>query len=174
MSNEKDRTEKEMKNLFSDPKFMRKAWQSVGKAVLESKAARPVIEYDKNGNPTIESAIAQYSYDTLAADLKKVGREPTQIELIMQCQAIKAQYDTGAAIFIRDTVGAKPVDESKADVQFNNQYEQMSDEELEMLAKYREQKALEANSAAQLPTASESLVIPEQISIDEVLDDGRQ
>lgn len=170
MSNKDDRERKEIDNLFKDPKFMRKAWQSVGKAILESKAATPVIQYDKNGDPTLDSEIASYSYHALVEDLKKVGREPTQMELIMMCQAVKAQFDTSAAIFVRDTVGGKPVDESKADVQFNNQYEQMSDEELEMLAKYREQKALENNSAAQLPEASDHLVDTEQITIDEVLD----
>ena len=57
---------------------------------------------------------------------------------------VKARTDTSAAVFIRDTLGAKPVDESKVDAQLSNPYEQLTDEELEMLRAAREKKMLEA------------------------------
>lgn len=169
MSNEKDRTIKEMKNLFDDPKFMKKAWQSVGRAVLQSNAVKPAIKYDKDGNPTFDSMLASYTYEQLAEDCKKAGKEVTQIELIMACQANRALFDTSAAIFVRDTVGAKPTDESKIDATLSSPYEEMTDDELEALKRYRDQKALEENSASQLPEASQSLVDTDQITIDEVL-----
>ena len=60
--------------------------------------------------------------------------------MILQCQIVKARCDTSAATFVRDTLGAKPVDESKIDASVTNPYESLSDEELEALAKMRAAK----------------------------------
>ena len=60
--------------------------------------------------------------------------------MILHCQMIKARTDTAAATFIRDTLGAKPVDESQIDANVNNPYENLTDEELEMLANFRKTK----------------------------------
>ena len=69
----------------------------------------------------------------------------------MKCQMVKARTDTSAAVFIRDTLGAKPVDESKLDATVGNPYEHLSDEELELLAKVREEKSqAEANATEQI------------------------
>lgn len=151
MSNKNIREYKEMQNLFADPKFSRQAWKAIGQAIAMQPAVRPIAIYDKDGNETFNSMVEQYSYNKLAKDIKELGkedREPTEIEMILHCQMIKARTDTSAAIFIRDTLGAKPVDESKVDAQINNPYETLSDEELEALQRMREQKALEAQEAA--------------------------
>lgn len=143
MSNASERHRKEMENLFGDPKFARQAWKSIGAAILQNPAIRPVSQYDKDGNPTFVSEVERYSYDKLKKDietLQQVNREPTEIEMILQCQIVKARFDTSAAIFVRDTLGAKPVDESKLDAQVNNPYESLSDEELEALAAMRAAK----------------------------------
>lgn len=141
---------KEMKNLFGDVKFSRQAWRAVGQAILANPAMHPVCDvYDKDGNPSLGTQIENYSYTKLKKDIETLGeedREPTELEMILQCQMIKARFDTNAAVFIRDTLGAKPVDETKLDAQVNNPYEALSDEELEMLAKMREQKALETKA----------------------------
>lgn len=142
MSNKKCRTQKEMESLFADPKFARKAWKAVGNAILQNPAIKPHTELDKNGFETLNSQIAKYSYETLSNDLKTLGaeaRQPTELEMILQCQIAKARYDTAAAIFVRDTLGAKPVDETKVDANINNPYEDLTDEELELIAKHREQ-----------------------------------
>ena len=60
--------------------------------------------------------------------------------MMLHCQIVKARYDTAAATFVRDTLGAKPVDESKIDAQVNNPYESLSDEELELIAAARAAK----------------------------------
>ena len=146
MSNKNVREMKEMQNLFADPKFSRQAWKSVGLAIAMQPAVKPVIVYDKEGQETLNSQIEQYSYNKLAKDIKELGKEerqPTELEMILHCQMIKARTDTSAAVFIRDTLGAKPVDESKVDAQLSNPYEQLTDEELEMLQREREKKALE-------------------------------
>lgn len=149
MSNKQEREQKEMQNLFCDPKFSRQAWKSVGAAILNNPAIKPCKSYDKDGNETLASMIEGYSYGKLKEDiynLVKENREPTELEMILQCQIVKARFDTSAAAFVRDTVGAKPVDESKIDAQVNNPYESLSDEELELLAKAREEKIKEGTN----------------------------
>ena len=148
MSNKNDRELKEMQNLFSDPKFQRQAWKHLGIAIANSPASTPFTAYDKNGNVTLDSEIETYSYHQLHKDIDSLGKEnrqPTELEMILKCQMIRARHDTSAAIFIRDTLGAKPVDESKVDATVQNPYESLSDEELELLAKLRESKK-EGNS----------------------------
>ena len=147
MANKNIRQEKEMKNLFADPKFSRQAWKAVGVAIALQPAVAPVTTYDKDGNETTNSKIENYSYRKLSNDIAELGKEnrqPTELEMILHCQMVKARTDTSAAIFIRDTLGAKPVDESKVDANLANPYEQLSDEELEMLQEMRQKKALEA------------------------------
>lgn len=145
------RTEKEMISLFKDPKFQRQAWRSVGMAILQNPAKRAPMQVDKDGNETLQSAIERYSYGKLADDIKTLGetdREPTELEMILQCQIMRARFDTSAAIFVRDTLGAKPVDESKVDAQVSNPYEQLSDEELELIAERRKAALLAETSEA--------------------------
>lgn len=147
-----------MQNLFNDPRFSRKAWQAVGLAILQRPAQVLPPMYDKDGNETRESMVERYTYNQLASDVEAIGGgyKPTDIEMILGCQAIHARHNTAAATFIRDTVGAKPIDESKMDTTVHNVYETLSDEELELLATRR--KA----SASAGPSASSSVVDTEE------------
>lgn len=155
MQNKKTRVRKEMQNLFSDPRFARKAWQAVGQAVLQRPAIQPQAFLDKDGNETLDSLVERYTYQQLAADVDAAGNsyEPTVIEMIMACQARHAMHNTAAAAFIRDTSGGKPLDESKIDQTVVNTYEQLSDEELEALAAFR---ASRSTSTSPEPTAPET------------------
>lgn len=140
MSNKEIREQKEIDNLFKDPKTARQAWKSIGMAILRNPAAVPVTEIGKEGCETYQSKLQRMTYDQLVNDIKELGKKdrvPTEIEMIMACQIVKARTDTSAAIFVRDTLGAKPIDESKIDQTVNN-FEQLTDEELELLAKHRE------------------------------------
>lgn len=148
--NGKIRKQCEAKNLFADPKYARQAWKSVGTAILASPACAPVADVD-----TLQGAIEDYSYKSLVADTDKLKaaylrpgeiREPTEIEMIMRCQILRARFDTGAAVFVRDTLGAKPVDESKVEATVSNPYETMTDDELEALAAYRERRDRETST----------------------------
>lgn len=155
------RTEKEMKSLFDDKKFARQAWKSIGMAILQNPAVRMPEQYDKDGNTTLQSDLENYSYDQLSRDIKQLGekdRAPTELEMILQCQIVKARWDTSAAVFVRDTLGAKPVDETKLDASVHNPYEELSDEELELLAALREKKALEQAQAPSLVPADDAKV----------------
>ena len=154
---------KETMNVFSDPRTQREAWRSLGIKLLNNPATKAPEQLDKDGNPTLASSIEQYTYRQLVNDIKRSeqpDREPTEIEMILACQMVKARFDTQAAIFVRDTLGAKPVDESKMDANLSaNQYEQLTDEELELLAAHRAQKA--ADDQRSQAEASSSLVKPE-------------
>lgn len=158
MPNKDIRERKEIDNLFRDPKYCRQAWRNIGTAILQSPVSRMPTDYDKDGNPTLRSSLEDYSYRSLKRDItalcKRDGieeREPTELEMIMQCQIAKARFDTNAAIFVRDTLGAKPVDESKIDATLSNPYETLTDEELALLAAHRQanQPSLEQSTDAQ-------------------------
>ena len=135
----------EMQNLFKDPMYIRQAWRNVGNAILRNPASLPVITYDSKGAKTMDSMIQEYTYNKLHSDLREiangdVAREPTELEMILACQAIKARTDTSAAVFMRDTLGAKPVDESKVE-QTTSIFEGLTDEELELIAAVRASRA---------------------------------
>lgn len=159
--NKEYRELREMQNLFNDPKYIREVWRNVGNAILRNPATVPCKQFDKNGEETLDSKLQAYTYQQLHSDLSAIGelagehgREPTELEMILACQAVRARYDTSAAVFIRDTLGAKPVDESKVE-QSVNVFEDLTDEELELLALHR-------NRAASEPTANrDTLVTPE-------------
>ena len=145
MSNKQDRENKELQNCIKDPRYARQFWRSVGTAIANRPAVRTPTTLDKDGNETMQSIIENYAYNKLKQDIERMthdkNTEPTEIEMIMQCQMVRARYDTAAATFIRDTMGAKPVDESKVAATVSNPYEDLSDEELELLAKHREEQA---------------------------------
>lgn len=142
-SNKQEREWKEMLSVFSDPRTLRTAWRAVGSAILRNPASKPVIRYNKEGDETYDSMVEGYTYQRLRQDILAItggqDREPTELEMILACQAVKARTDTSAATFVRDTLGAKPVDESKVD-QTVNAFESLSDEELELLARHRAQQ----------------------------------
>lgn len=139
ISNRSYRELLETKNVFADPAYCREAWKSVGTAILLSPAIGCIGDID-----TRDGAIEEYTYNKLCRELKEIdgkgkGRQPTELEMIFHCQAARARFDTSAAVFVRDTVGAKPIDESKVTVG-RSQYEEMSDDELEALLKYRQER----------------------------------
>ena len=144
MINKTYRELSELKGLFADPKYYRQAWKSVGNAILMNPATKPIERTDKDGYETDSSKLESYTYENLNRDLKELqgkDRQVTELEMILACQAVKARTDTSAAIFIRDTLGAKPVDESKMEQTVTNVYENLSDEELEVIAAMRAEKA---------------------------------
>lgn len=140
MSNKRVREQQELDNLFADSKYCRQAWKAIGQAIRASSAVKPIPQSDKDGNEAFSYTLEKYTYNALKRDIDKLGkedREPTELEMILSCQVIKARYDTSDATFIRDTLGAKPVDEAKLEAQGSNPYEALTDEEFELLAKYR-------------------------------------
>lgn len=171
MSNKEDRMLKETLSHFADPRYSRKAWNSVAWKILNSPAARPGVTLDKNGEETADSKIEQYSYQKLAKDLAAIEqatgetREPTELDMILACQIQHARHNVNAATFVRDTVGAKPVDETKVQAEVTNTYEQLTDEELELLRQLREEKLATGREAAQAE-------LSEQLTVEQLIAEG--
>lgn len=162
ISNRSYRELLETKNVFADPAYCREAWKSVGQAILLSPAIGCIGDID-----TRDGSIESYTYEKLCRELKDIdgkgkGRQPTELEMIFHCQAARARFDTSAAVFVRDTVGAKPVDESRVQVS-RSQYEDMSDDELEALLRYRQSKVYEGEATpthtAEEPNGTEGTTI---------------
>lgn len=176
MSNKEDRMLKETLSHFADPRYSRKAWNSVAWKILNSPAARPGTTLDKNGEETTESKIANYSYQQLTKDLAAIegatgeSREPTELDMILACQIQHARHSTAAAAFVRDTVGAKPVDEAKVQAEVTNTYEQLTDEELELLRQLREEKLATGRDAAQAELSAEAVPLPPIVAADDADD----
>lgn len=161
-SNKQEREWKEMLSVFSDPRTLRTAWRAVGNAILRNPASKPVTRYTKEGDETYDSMVEGYTYDRLRRDITAItgeeDREPTELEMILACQAVKARTDTSAATFVRDTLGAKPVDESKVD-QTVNAFEELTDEELELLARHRAEQVADTTGDASAPDSSAATIV---------------
>jgi hypothetical protein len=71
-------------------------------------------------------------------------RLPTEGEMMEACQQYYARHNSASYVARRDSMGAKPVDETKQTVSVNNPLENMSDEELIVM-----QKALDEHRAKQ-------------------------
>ena len=170
-TSKEERQRKETEALFKNPRYAREAWKSVGIAILNSPAQAPInMEV-----PTLDNLIEHYSFDSLCKDVATIvegnRKEPTELEMIFRCQAIHARHNTNAAVFVRDTVGGKPVDESKVEQTNYNMFEQLSDDELEILVQYREQQAAAQRDAA---TATSSDLVEQDASLtsDDIQHDG--
>lgn len=166
VSNKSYRELLETRNVFADPAYCREAWKSVGTAILLSPAIGCIGDIDSK-----DGAIESYTYRKLTEELKALGRQPTELEMIFHCQAARARFDTSAAVFVRDTVGAKPIDESRVQVS-RSQYEEMSDDELEALLRYRNSKATytveptaEEEHSAEADTPTATIAEPEGTTI---------
>lgn len=134
-----ERTERELmelKNQFFNPKFAKDVWRGEMQRMAATFAIEPEPQYDKDGNQTYESKVEKKCYDDI---MKQYGFVP-EFLLVIRCQAVLGRSSTPAATFIRDSIGLKPIDESKIDHKMLNPYEDLSDEELELLRLHRENK----------------------------------
>jgi len=158
------KTEREIKeyhNLFCDPKYARKAWQQlIGQSLTSEAAALPMI-VDKDGNETLNGMINSVALHKVQERLTKQGlsRKPMEAEVMIECNIIKARFIDATFVNIRDTGGAKPVDESKLEHSISNEYSGLTDEELAKLKEFRKEQLLkESADAATRPlvTATET------------------
>lgn len=157
--------EQAFSKYMKDPRAF---WESVGFAVLQRPAQYPIPEHNKDGDETTNSQIERLSYENLKKSLRTINddiegtREPTELEMIIACQAQHARHSTPAAVFIRDTLGAKPIE--KQDIAASvTDYSQLSDDELKMLAEYRAQEEKNTEMSCVEP---ENLPTSELIPVD--------
>lgn len=140
------REQREFETLFKNPKHARSTWaQSVIDRYCKP-AIEPIRIYDKDGNLTPTSQIEMAVWNHLKSELEAKGsdRLPTEGEMMEACQQYYSRHNASSYIARRDSMGAKPIDETKQSVSVNNPLENLSDEELLVM-----QKALDAHRAEQ-------------------------
>lgn len=146
LTNKQIREQREFEAIFKNPKYARTAWAEKVIERYSRPALEPIPVYDKDGNLTPTAQIEQAVWNHLLQELKDRGlnRLPTEGEMMEACQQYYARHNPSAYVARRDSMGAKPVDETKQNLQVNNPLEDLSDEELLVM-----QKALEDYHAKQ-------------------------
>lgn len=153
LTNKQIREQREFETLFKNPKHAREMWSNEVRLRYAKPAMPPIMILDKDGNPTPTSQIEIAVWNHLCTELSNRGldRYPTEGEMMEACQQYYARHNATAYVARRDSMGAKPVDETKQSVQVNNPLEDLSDEELMIM-----QKALEEYHNAKCGTISTS------------------
>lgn len=146
------REQREFETLFKNPKYARSMW---AKNVIDrytKPAIEPILLTDKDGNTLPQSQIELAIWRQLEREISATGQErlPTEGEMMEACQAYYSRHNANSYIARRDSMGAKPIDESKQSHTVNNPLEQLSDEELELI-----QKTLEARKQKEIENDSE-------------------
>ena len=141
------REQREFETLFKNPRTARAQWAQNIIDRYAKPALEPIKIYDKDGNLTPTSQIEVAVWNHLRDELKAMGldRLPTEGEMMDACQQYYARHNSSAYVARRDSMGAKPIDETKQQLSVNNPLEDLSDEELLVL-----QKALEEHRKEQL------------------------
>lgn len=147
------RDQREFETLFRNPKHARGMWSQNVINRYCKPAMKPIQILDKDGVPTPTSQIEMAVWLHLSEELKAAGEDrcPTEGEMMEACQQYYARHNAASYTARRDSMGAKPIDETKQSVSVNNPLEGLSDEELLVM-----QKALEEYQAKQLEQAKES------------------
>lgn len=142
LTNKQIREQREFETLFRNPKHARAMWSQNVIDRYAKPAIEPISIVDKDGNLTptsqIEIAIWKHLKKEIGSD-----RLPSEGEMMEACQQYYSRHNSASYVARRDSMGAKPIDESKQSVSMNNPLEQFSDEELEIM-----QKALEEHANA--------------------------
>lgn len=131
------REQREFETLFKNPKHARAMWAQTVFDRYSKPAFEPVILTDKDGNELPQSQIEHSIWKQLKLELENEGlnRLPTDGEMMEACQAYYARHNAASYTARRDSMGAKPVDESKQQHTMNNPLEEFSDEELLLIQK---------------------------------------
>lgn len=141
------REQREFETLFKNPRTARAQWAQNIIDRYAKPALEPIKIYDKDGNLTPTSQIEVAVWNHLRDELKLMGQDrlPTEGEMMDACQQYYARHNSSAYVARRDSMGAKPIDETKQQLSVNNPLEDLSDEELLVM-----QKALEEHRKEQL------------------------
>ena len=147
LTNKQMRDQREFEQLFKNPRHARSMWAQTVIDRYARPALKPVKIYDKDGNLTPTSQIELAVWQHLVDELRAMGnsRLPTEGEMMEACQQYYSRHNAASYTARRDSMGAKPIDETKQQVSVNNPLEGMSDEELLVM-----QHALEEYRQAQL------------------------
>lgn len=136
----------EYKSLYTDKRYAEKAFKSIINDSLQASAGPLPVMYDKNGNELPQSTLDRQAYQNVKQRLLAQGleREPQQAEMMIENAILRSRFDNSTFNTMLERTMGKVKDEIVVSA---NEYETMSDEELELLAKHREeQERLLANS----------------------------
>ena len=158
LTNKQIREQREFETLFKNPKHARAMWAQTVIDRYARPALEPILITDKDGNLTAASQIELAVWKHLKAELEEMGldRLPTEGEMMEACQQYYSRHNASSYTARRDSMGAKPIDETKQQVQVTNPLENLSDEELLVM-----QKALENHRAKAQAQLTESTEKPE-------------
>ena len=129
------REQREFQTLFRNPKHARTTWQQNVIDRFCRPATKPIEIYDKDGTLLPQCQVEAQIWEQLTSELKSAGisRGPTDGEMMEACQAYYSRHNSASYVARRDSMGAKPIDESKQTHTMNNPLEDLSDEELFVL-----------------------------------------
>ena len=146
MTNTQKREAREFQTLFRNPKHARTQWAQAVYDRYSRPAMQPPIITDKDGNITPQSQVELAVWNHLKSELECAGlsRMPTDGEMMEACQAYYSRHNSSSYVARRDSMGAKPIDESKQVYTVNNPLEEHSDEELLILQEALDKHRLEA------------------------------
>lgn len=158
LTNKQIREQREFETLFKNPKHARAMWAQNVIDRYAKPALEPIQIVDKDGNLTPTSQIEIAVWRHLKRELEEMGldRLPTEGEMMEACQQYYSRHNASSYTARRDSMGAKPIDETKQTHTVNNPLEDLSDEELIVMQKALEehrQKLLEAENGRKDDTA---------------------
>lgn len=144
LTNKQIRDQREFETMFKNPKHARAMWAQNVIDRYAKPALKPIQIFDKDGNLTPTSQIELAVWEHLKEELEAQGsdRLPTEGEMMEACQQYYSRHNAASYTARRDSMGAKPIDETKQNLSVNNPLEDLSDEELIVM-----QKALEEHRA---------------------------
>lgn len=130
------REQREFETLFKNPKHARSMWAQNIFDRYSRPAFEPIEVCDKDGNPSPQYQVELAIWRCLRKELEQQGssRSPSEGEMMEACQAYYARHNAASYTARRDSVGAKPIDETKNTHELNNPFEGMTDEELEIMS----------------------------------------
>lgn len=135
------REQREFKSLFADERYAKQAWRRFMAESLESPAVDLPTFTDARGNVSPQSEIYEAAIRSVRARLEAAGldREPMKAEVIVEANIIQAAFNTQTFNTILDRTAGKVKDEISVT---SGAYEELSDEELQVLMAHRRNREL--------------------------------
>jgi len=137
LTNKQIREQREFETLYKNPKHAREMWSQKVFDRYAKPAIKPIEVVDRDGNLLPSTQVELAVWDHLVEELKNQGnsRLPTEGEMMEACQQYYARHNASSYVARRDSMGAKPIDETKQKVSVENPLADYSDEELEVMYK---------------------------------------
>ena len=152
LTNKQIREQREFETMFKNPKHARTTWANAVLDRYAKPALPPIPILDRDGNLTPTSQIEAAVWNHLKAELEAAGQDrlPSEGEMMEACQQYYSRHNASSYVARRDSMGAKPVDETKQQVSVGNPFEDFSDEELLVMQKALEEHRNKENLALEV------------------------